>query len=188
MSQLALANRCCMPCGSEQCAQRCSSSSSAADPPAAPGRTHGCGDGSRPGRTGRPSDRAACRSRLPSTRALRCGPRPSLDLLMSTQRTIIKRWPFHVGDRHAVKITIYGWSTSGAPPQPDEPCGRWLPVLEQAHAGTCGQCGRPPPLATPRYVDHDAKCVSAGQVRCRCAVERAPSTVRPPNSAREGRT
>jgi len=30
---------------------------------------------------------------------------------MSTQRTIIKRWPFHVRDRHAGKITIYGWST-----------------------------------------------------------------------------
>jgi len=33
---------------------------------------------------------------------------------MSTQRTIIKRWPFHVRDRHAGKITIYGWSTSAA--------------------------------------------------------------------------
>jgi len=31
---------------------------------------------------------------------------------MSTQRTIIKRWPFHIRDRHAEKITIYGWSTS----------------------------------------------------------------------------
>ena len=34
----------------------------------------------------------------------------------------------------------------------------------QARAGTYGQCGRPPPLATPRYVDHDAKYVM--QVRC----------------------
>lgn len=29
---------------------------------------------------------------------------------MSTQRTRITRWPFHVRDRHAGKITIYGWS------------------------------------------------------------------------------
>ena len=64
--------------------------------------------------------------------------------------------------------------------QPDEPWGGWLPVLEQAHAGTCGQCGRPPPLTTPRYVDHDAKCVSASRVRVRpgivrsCAAEREP--------------
>src|SRR5205823_6363643 len=40
----------------------------------------------------------------------------------------------------------------GLPPQPDEPCSGRLPVFEQAHAGTCGQCGRSPPLATPRYV------------------------------------
>jgi len=30
---------------------------------------------------------------------------------MSTQPTIIKRWPSYVRDRHAGKITIYGWST-----------------------------------------------------------------------------
>jgi hypothetical protein len=36
--------------------------------------------------------------------------------------------------------------------------------------GSAVIAGRPPPLATPRYVDHDAKCVSAGQVRCRCAI------------------
>ena len=35
--------------------------------------------------------------------------------------------------------------------------------------GPAVRAGRPPPLATPRCVDHDAKCVSAGQVRCRCA-------------------
>jgi hypothetical protein len=35
---------------------------------------------------------------------------------------MITRWPYHVRDRHAGKITIYGWSTSnidalcGAPP------------------------------------------------------------------------
>jgi hypothetical protein len=34
---------------------------------------------------------------------------------MSTQRTIIKRWPLHVRDRHAGKITIYGWSTRSDP-------------------------------------------------------------------------
>jgi hypothetical protein len=32
--------------------------------------------------------------------------------------------------------------------------------------GTCGQGGRPPPLATPMHGDRDAKCVCAGQVRC----------------------
>src|SRR4249919_3052375 len=68
---------------------------------------------------------------------------------------------------------------------PDKACCGRLPDFEQAHAGTRGQCGRPPPLATPRYVGHDAKCVSAGQVRCRCAVERAPRTVRSPISTRE---
>jgi hypothetical protein len=31
---------------------------------------------------------------------------------MSTQQTMITRWPCHVRDRHAGKITIYGWSTS----------------------------------------------------------------------------
>jgi hypothetical protein len=30
---------------------------------------------------------------------------------MSTQQTMITRWPCHVRDRHADKITIYGWST-----------------------------------------------------------------------------
>ena len=35
--------------------------------------------------------------------------------------------------------------------------------------------GRPPPLATPMNGDRDATCVGAGQVRCRCAVERAIS-------------
>jgi len=29
---------------------------------------------------------------------------------MSTQLTMIMRWPCHVRDRHAGKITIYGWS------------------------------------------------------------------------------
>ena len=49
-----------------------------------------------------------------------------------------------------------------------------LPVLGQAHAGTRGQSGRPPPPATPRCVDHDEKCGCAGQVRCRRAVVRIP--------------
>ena len=52
---------------------------------------------------------------------------------------------------------------NGASPQPDEACRGRLPVLGQAHAGTRGQAGRPLPLATPRCVDHDAKCVCAGQ-------------------------
>ena len=51
---------------------------------------------------------------------------------MSTQRMRITRWPCHVRDRHADKITTYGWSTNGALPQPDESCrgrpGRWVPV------------------------------------------------------------
>ena len=78
--------------------------------------------------------------------------------------------------------------------QPDEPWGGWLPVLEQAHAGTCGQCGRPPPLTTPRYVDHDAKCVSASRVRPgvvrSCAAEREPggkAHTKNPGSARTRR-
>ena len=58
---------------------------------------------------------------------------------------------------------------NGASPQPDQACRGQLPVFAQTHAGTCGQAGRPPPPATPRCVDHDAKCVSAGQVRFRCA-------------------
>jgi len=34
---------------------------------------------------------------------------------MSTQRTRITRWPPHVRDRHADKITTYGWSTRAGP-------------------------------------------------------------------------
>ena len=48
--------------------------------------------------------------------------------------------------------------------------------------GLAVQSGRPPPPATPRCVDLDAKCVCAGQVRCRCAVERATSHVTPVRS------
>jgi hypothetical protein len=33
---------------------------------------------------------------------------------MSTQRMRITRWPCHLQDRHADKITTYGWSTSRA--------------------------------------------------------------------------
>jgi CRISPR-associated endonuclease/helicase Cas3 len=78
--------------------------------------------------------------------------------------------------------------TNGVSPQPDEPCPGRLPVLGQAHAGTRGQSDRPPPLATPRYVDHDAKCVCAGQVRCVCAVERAPLRLRPTDLTHEHQT
>jgi hypothetical protein len=72
--------------------------------------TLGRAGGSPHGRTGRPSDRATGRSPLSTTLALRCGPRPPLDHQMSP-RTIIKRWPVPRPDRHAGKITIYGWST-----------------------------------------------------------------------------
>jgi Metalloenzyme superfamily len=57
-------------------------------------------------------------------------------------------------------------TTSRASPHPDETCDDRFPVSAQAHAGTCGQTGRPPPLATPMHGDRDAKCVCAGQVRC----------------------
>jgi hypothetical protein len=77
---------------------------------------------------------------------------------------------------------------NGVSPQPDEACRGRLPVFGQAHAGTRGQSDRPPPLATPRYVDHDAKCVCAGQVRCGCAVVRALSTLRPSDLTREHQT
>jgi len=76
-------------------------------------------------------------------------------------------------------------STNGASPQPDEACHRRLPTRGQALAGTRGQGGRPPPLATPMNVDRDAKGVCAGQVRCRCAVERAEPTLRQPNPSRK---
>ena len=56
--------------------------------------------------------------------------------------------------------------SSRASPHPDEACNDRLPVSAQAHAGTCGQGGRPPPLATPMHGDRDAKCICAGQVRC----------------------
>src|ERR1035437_2411351 len=72
-----------------------------------------------------------------------------------------------------------GRTTNGASPQPDESCRGHLPVFAQAHARTCGQRGRPPPPATPRYVDHGAKCVSAGQVRCRCANGASSTDVTP---------
>jgi hypothetical protein len=78
--------------------------------------------------------------------------------------------------------------SNGASPQPDETCRGRLSVFGQAHAGTRGQAGRPPPPATPRCVDHDAKCVCAGQLRCRCAVEQAPSTLRPSDLTREHQT
>jgi hypothetical protein len=72
-----------------------------------------------------------------------------------------------------------GCRTNGASPQPDKACRGRLPLSVQAHAGTRGQSHRPPPPATPRCVDHDTKCVCAGQVRYRRAVERAPSTLQP---------
>src|SRR5664279_2522643 len=75
-------------------------------------------------------------------------------------------------------------STNGASPQPDEACHRRLPTRGQARAGTRGQVGRPPPLAAPMNCDLDAKCVCAGQVRCRCAVERATPTLRRQNLSR----
>jgi hypothetical protein len=43
--------------------------------------------------------------------------------------------------------------TSGVSPQPDKACSGRLPASAQAHAGTCGQSGRPPPLATPMHGD-----------------------------------
>jgi hypothetical protein len=71
------------------------------------------------------------------------------------------------------------------------PARRGMPLRTadsgQAHARTRGQVGRPPPLATPMNGDHDAKCVYAGQVRCRCAVERAPSTLRRQNRSRNAK-
>ena len=83
---------------------------------------------------------------------------------------------------------IRGTGPSGAAPQPDKACSGRPPAFEQAHAGTRGPRGRPPPLATPRYVDQDANCVCAGQVRCRCAVERARSSVRHLDPARDDQT
>jgi hypothetical protein len=77
---------------------------------------------------------------------------------------------------------------TGLHPSPTSQCRGRLPLLAQAHAGTRGQSDRPPPLASPRCVDHDAKCVCAGQVRFRCAVERAPSTLRPSDPTREHQT
>jgi hypothetical protein len=43
-------------------------------------------------------------------------------------------------------------------------------------------------LARPRCVDHNAKCVCAGQMCCRRATERASSTLRPPDPTREHQT
>ncbi len=50
----------------------------------------------KPARTGRTSARAAGRPRPANALVLRCAPRPPLDLLMSTQRTMITRWPCRV--------------------------------------------------------------------------------------------
>ena len=75
-------------------------------------------------------------------------------------------------------------SSNGASPQPDETCRRRLRTRGQAHVGTRGQGGRPPPLVTPMNVDRDAKGVCAGQVHCRCAVERAPPTLRSQSPSR----
>src|SRR3954471_13720639 len=50
-------------------------------------------------------------------------------------------------------LKIRGTRSSGVAPQPDKACRGRPPAFEQAHAGTRGPRGRPPPLATPRYVD-----------------------------------
>src|SRR3954449_10629412 len=42
---------------------------------------------------------------------------------MSTQLTMITRWPPSSANQDQ---EIYGWSTNGATPQPDEPCRGWL--------------------------------------------------------------
>jgi len=80
------------------------------------------------------------------------------------------RLPIHPGPRQrsnsasqTLRRSLCRHTANGASPQPDEACPRRLPVLGQARAGTRGQTGRPPPPATPRRVDHDAKRVSAGQ-------------------------
>ena len=80
-----------------------SNSSCAAGPPTAHARTHPLADASPPVRTGLPSDPAARRSRPPTRRPLRCGPRPPLDPLASTQPSRITRWSLNVRDRHAAR-------------------------------------------------------------------------------------
>src|SRR5215213_1230585 len=61
-------------------------------------------------------------------------------------------------------LKIRGTRSSGA----DAPARQGMPwsasAFEQAHAGTRGPRGRPPPLATPRYVDLTRSAFM--QVRC----------------------
>src|SRR3954468_4501820 len=59
---------------------------------------------------------------------------------------------------------LLGTRPSGAAPQPDKASRGRPPAFEQAHAGTRGPRGRPPPLATPRYVDLTRSAFM--QVRC----------------------
>jgi hypothetical protein len=54
-------------------------------------------------RTATPPERATPAGRPAAGRVLSCGPRPPPDLQMSTQLTMIKRWPHHVPDRHAAR-------------------------------------------------------------------------------------
>jgi hypothetical protein len=57
-------------------------------------------------------------------RALRCGPRLPLDLWISTQQTVITRWPSpRPGPPHS-KITIYGWGARPVASRPTYTCWR----------------------------------------------------------------
>jgi hypothetical protein len=53
------------------------------------------------GETGRPPDRATPPAFPTIALPLRCGPRPPLDPLTSTQPRMIMRWPPYLRDRHA---------------------------------------------------------------------------------------
>ncbi len=81
---------------------------------AARARTRGPAGGSRPAKPGGHPVEQPVGLGVPTARDLRCGPRPPLDHLKSTQRTRITRWPCCVRDRHASKITTYGWRLTAA--------------------------------------------------------------------------
>ena len=92
-------------------------------------------------------------------------------------------WPLSSAPAGADRIVVWGSACGrldkGASPQPDESCRGRLLFSRKLTQRPAVRAGRPPPRATPRCVDHDAKCASAGQVRCRCANEESNTDATP---------
>ena len=110
---------------------------------------------------------------IPPTRPIGSADRRSCD-----GRTIVRATPTvlqgpSVCDRSLLSIpAAVGLAATseaipnGAAPQPDEAWRLRPPIQGQAHAGTRGQGGRPPPLAAPMNCDH----ARSAYMQVRCAV------------------